>query len=44
MLQRLVMPAAALGNRLVGQHDAADDLVVMLQRVGEAHGELLEAL
>ncbi len=35
---------ATLGDGLIGQYDAMDDLVVMLNRVGKAQGELLELL
>lgn len=35
---------APLGQCLISEHDTADDLVVMLNRVGEAQRELLKAL
>src|SRR5947209_1231505 len=36
--------SAPFGDTLVHKHDAADDLVVMLNRVGETQGELLKLL
>ena len=35
---------AALGDGLIGQHDATDDLIIVLNGVRKAQGELLKAL
>ncbi len=35
---------APLGDALVLKHDTANDLVIMLDGIGEAPGEVLEAL
>jgi hypothetical protein len=35
---------APLGDGLIREEDVADDLIVVLHRVGEAQGQLLKAL